>query len=134
MFNPTRDEVRRFFCETWRKHAGKSILSEMETLTLDIILAHPEYHAVLENPDLADKLDGNPFLHMSLHLALAEQLQIDQPPGIRACYDKRLAKAGSPHAALHSIMDCLEEMLWHARNNRTPPDPHIYFECIDRHP
>ena len=33
----------------------------------------------------------NPFLHLSLHLAIAEQLSIDQPPGIRAAYESRRA-------------------------------------------
>ena len=59
---------------------------------------HPEYHALLEAPDgsldreyLPDQGDVNPFLHLSLHLALAEQLAIEQPPGIRAHYARLTA-------------------------------------------
>ena len=54
------------------------------------VLAHPEYHAMLDQPDryqerdyLPESGETNPFLHLSMHLAIAEQLSVDQPPGIR---------------------------------------------------
>lgn len=132
MFTPTREEVRRFFSETWQKHRENMLMSAMESMVLDIILAHPEYHAVLEDPDLAEGFEENPFLHMSLHLAIAEQLSIDQPSGITARYETLLAKTGNRHDALHLLMACLEEMLRHARKDNTPPDQAHYFDCLDR--
>ena len=42
--------VRRFFCNTWRKHQQGEPLSPMETLAAEWIVRHPEYHA-----DLADE-------------------------------------------------------------------------------
>ena len=55
----------------------------------NIIGDHPEYHALLETGEAAmgrdwtpEQGETNPFLHLSLHLAIAEQLSIDQPPGI----------------------------------------------------
>ena len=41
MFTPTKDEVRRFFSETWRKHRESQILSPLEALALDRIIEHP---------------------------------------------------------------------------------------------
>ncbi|HQT27074.1 MAG TPA: DUF1841 family protein, partial [Burkholderiales bacterium] len=108
------------------------VLTGLESMALDIMLAHPEYHALLEHPELAEGFEENPFLHMSLHLALAEQLSIDQPRGISARYGKMLEKTGNRHAALHILMACLEEMLLHARNENSAPDPARYFECLDR--
>ena len=49
----------------------------------------------------------NPFLHLSLHLAVAEQLAIDQPPGIRAQFERLRAAKGDEHAALHAVLECL---------------------------
>ena len=132
MFNPTRDEVRRFFCETWRKHRANALMSPIETMALDAILAHPEYHAALEDPDLSETMEQNPFLHLSLHLAVAEQLSINQPFGITERYERLLARAASRHDALHRVMDCLGEMIRHSQRHNTPPDQAIYFECMDR--
>lgn len=132
MFNPTREEVRSFFCGAWRKYQQQEVMSPIESMALDAILAHPEYHAVLDNPDAVDHREENPFLHLSLHLAVAEQLAIDQPSGIKARFRKLLEKTQSHHDALHLVMECLGEMLWRARNSNTPPDPAIYFDCMDR--
>ncbi len=130
MFNPSREEVRAFFCDTWKKHRMGEILTQLESMALEIIEAHPEFHVLLEQANLED--EGNHFLHLSLHLAVAEQLSIDQPFGIRERYRKLLAKTGSNHDALHHVMECLGEMIWVAQRNRTPPDQAVYFDCIDR--
>ena len=100
---------------------------------------HPEYHATVEDAgDSRDRDyrprsgDGNPFLHLSLHLAVAEQLAIDQPPGIRAEFERLRASRGDEHAALHAVLECLGETVWHAQRHRTPPDAKLYLECLAR--
>lgn len=50
MFNPSRDQVREFFIETWRKHRATEVLTPLESMALDWILEHPEYHGDLESP------------------------------------------------------------------------------------
>ena len=117
MFNPSRDQVRSFFIETWRKYLAKEVLTPMETLAADIISLHPEYHAIVEDPDAIDRDfppeagQINPFLHLSLHLAIEEQLSINQPPGIRAAFDAACAYRGERHDALHDALEALGEML-----------------------
>lgn len=139
MFNPTRDEARRFFFDTWRKYRNQKTLSDMEGLVLEVILKHPEYHDLLENPDNyldRDYSPGlgetNPFLHMSMHLAIEEQLSIDQPPGLKTRYQQILEKCGDAHEAQHRVMDCLAEMIWQAQRNGTAPDPDVYLHCLDK--
>ncbi len=87
MFNPSKEDVRRFFCDTWRKHRDGAVLSPLEAVALDWMVKHPEYHGVFDDVEAAlareyeiDDGRTNPFLHMSMHLAIAEQLSIDQPP------------------------------------------------------
>lgn len=121
-----------FFCGAWRKYRQNTALSQIEAMALDAILAHPEYHAILENPDSSGMPENNPFLHFSLHLAVAEQLSIDQPPGIKAHYEQLMEKTKSNHDALHIVMECLGEMIWLSQRNNTPPDQGIYFECLER--
>jgi hypothetical protein len=78
--------------------------------------------------------DVNPFLHLSLHLAVAEQLAIDQPPGICAQFERLRAARGDEHAALHAVLECLGEVIWSAQRLRAPPDPALYIECLERQP
>ncbi len=138
MFNPSRDQVRQFFCDAWRKHRERLILEGAETVAADLILEHPEYHALLENPEAAVEQEFtpesgqmNPFLHLSLHLAIAEQISIDQPPGIRAAYE-RLRQRLDVHDAEHAVMECLGETLWHAQRNGGTMDTEQYLESIRR--
>lgn len=139
MYNPSRDQARQFFFDAWRKYQDKQTLSALESIALDILLNHPEYHAMLGNPERYLERDyppefgeTNPFLHMSLHLAIEEQLSIDQPPGIKGNYQQLLAKLGAPHDAQHAVMDCLAEMIWQAQRNNSGPDSTVYFTCLSR--
>jgi hypothetical protein len=72
----------------------------------------------------------NPFLHLSLHLAIAEQLAIDQPVGIRAEYERLVAARGDEHEALHAILECLGETLWQAQRLGGAPDEAAYLDCV----
>ena len=105
-------------------------------LALDVILLHPEYHAVLETPERYRERDytdeANPFLHMSLHLALEEQLSIDQPPGIAHRFQALLSKFRDRHEALHQALECLAETIWRAQRDEAPPDAAAYLSCLER--
>jgi hypothetical protein len=136
MFSPSRDEVREMFFGAWRKYRGGVPLAGLESLALDVILQHPEYHVVLEAPQRYRERDytdeANPFLHMSLHLALEEQLSIDQPPGIAHRFQVLLSKFHERHEALHQALECLAETLWRAQRDATPPDAAAYLSCLER--
>jgi hypothetical protein len=141
MFNPSRDQARRFLADAWQKRRDKLPASALEVIAADIVAMHPEYHALLESGEDAlarewtpEDGETNPFLHLSLHLAIEEQLSIDQPPGIRTAFDRRAARHGDRHAALHDILDCLGETLWRANRDRAPLDAAAYLECIRSKP
>jgi hypothetical protein len=138
MFDPSRAQVRTFFIEAWRKRRAGEVLTPLETLAADVVTLHPEYHRVVEDPASVDRdfppEEGqiNPFLHLALHLAIEEQLSIDQPPGIRAAFDTARASRGDHHAALHDVLECLGETLFNAQRNNTQPDGPAYVECVVR--
>jgi len=135
MFNPSPAQVRQFFTEAWHKHRERVVLTPLETMAVDWALQHPEYHADLENPHAAavdysvERGRTNPFLHLSMHLAISEQLSIDQPPGIRAAY-QRLSAARGEHEAMHTIMECLGQVVWEAQRLGTPFSGEAYLELI----
>lgn len=138
MFNPSREQVRRFFCDAWKKHLERLPLVGAEVTAVDIIARHPEYHPLLT--DTAGALEKewtpesgqmNPFLHLSLHLAIFEQVSIDQPPGIRAAFEALRSRL-EPHAAEHAILECLGETIWRAQREGRPMDASAYIESVRR--
>ena len=139
MFTPSREEARRFLIDAWARARAGGPLSGLEELASGIIALHPEYHPTLEAPDTSidrewrpESGETNPFLHLSLHLAVAEQLSIDQPPGIRVQFERLCASRGDRHAALHGLIECLGEVIWHAQRHATPPDAALYLACLKR--
>ena len=136
MFDPSREQARQFFVDAWRKHKNREILTQMEVIGADLVAHHPEYHSLLEAPDSVQKdfspEDGqvNPFLHLSLHLAIEEQLSINQPPGIREAFEQCQAKHGDRHAALHDVLEALGETIWRAQRDKAPLDGLAYVEAV----
>jgi hypothetical protein len=135
MFQPSQHDVRRFFCETWRKQREGLPFDAMEAQAAPWIGEHPEYHAELT--DLAAALAAsytveegrtNPFLHLSMHLSISEQ--VDQPTGIRQAVQLLAARRGSLHAAQHEVMECLGDMLWQSQRSGLPPDGQAYIEAV----
>lgn len=139
MFTPSQHDVRRFFCETWRKMRANEVLTPLEAIARDWILQHGEYEDTLSDVEAALAADysvergqANPFLHLSMHLSIAEQISINQPPGIRAAFLQLAQRLGSEHEAHHEIMECLGEMIWHSQRSGLPPDGAAYIECVKR--
>lgn len=136
MFTPSSNDVRRFFCEAYRKHKSGAVLTPMDAIAADWISHHPEYAEALTDADAAVARDysveggqANPFLHLSMHLSIAEQVSIDQPRGIKAAHDALVRKLGQ-HEAHHEIMECLGQMIWTSQKNGVPPDSAAYVECV----
>jgi hypothetical protein len=139
MFTPSRDQARRFLAEAWQKRCTGLPATPLEILAADIVTLHPEYHALLADGETAlsrewtpEQGETNPFLHLSLHLAIEEQLSIDQPPGIRNVFEHLLQRYGDRHRALHAILDCLGEIVWRAHRDQAPPDGVAYLDCLRR--
>jgi hypothetical protein len=135
MFDPSREQVREMFFGAWRKYRAGEPLVGIESLAIDIILLHPEYHDMLSAPasyldkDYTD--ESNPFLHMSLHLALEEQLSIDQPRGVAGLFNQLLARKQDRHWALHEALECLAETVWRSQRDAAPPDAAAYLRCME---
>ena len=59
MFQPSQHDVRRFFCEAWRRQRGGQPQEPMQVLAAQWIAEHPEYHAELADVDaVRDQLLG----------------------------------------------------------------------------
>jgi hypothetical protein len=139
MFQPSQEDVRRFFCAAAAKDRAAEVMTPMEAIAARWIAQHPEYA-----DDLADEAAAlvkvytveegrtNPFLHLSMHLSIEEQCSIDQPRGIRQAVELLAARRNSLHEAHHEVMDCLGEMIWASQRNGLPPDGQAYLEAVRR--
>ena len=139
MFNPSQEDVRRFFCGVHAKARAGQPLDALETLASQWLAEHPEFHADLADVDEAlrrmaepDAATTNPFLHLSMHLSISEQCSIDQPRGIRQAVELLTARRDSLHEAHHEAMDCLGTMLWESQRAGRPPDGQAYIDCVQR--
>jgi hypothetical protein len=139
MFQPSQHDVRRFFCQTWAKERAGQMLAPIEVLAAGWIAEHPEYQAELADEEAAvaanysvDAGRANPFLHLSMHLTISEQVSIDQPRGIRQAVELLAAKRQSLHNAQHEVMECLGEMIWASQRSGLPPDGHAYLDAVRR--
>jgi len=139
MFTPSQHDVRRFFCEAYAKVRDQMPLTAMEIAVADWIALHPEYHAELADVDAAlaavydvDAGRTNPFLHLSMHLSISEQVSIDQPRGIKQAVELLAVRRGSLHDAHHDVMECLGEMMWTSQRSGLPPDGVRYIEAVRR--
>ena len=143
MFNPTREQARDFWFDAWRKFRGSEPLSALESMAVEIVSLHPEYQPMLSDRDAylerhrdrdypPEFGETNPFLHLGMHIAIREQVSIDQPAGVRTHHEALGRKHGSALDAEHEMMDCLGEMIWHAQRHGTSPDAGIYLDCLVR--
>ena len=142
LYNPSRDQVRQFFFDSWAKFKQQLPLTDLEKIAINVIEMHPEYHIILDNPQrymqqqyFPEMGETNPFLHLSLHLSVIEQINIDQPIGIRAIYEKlRLRHSSSAqesgHDVQHELVECLAETIWQSQRNKIPLDSSSYLKLL----
>ena len=139
LFNPSRDEVRDFFFGTWNHFKAQKPLTDLEKIALSVILMHPEYQPILDAPAqfkhqeyFPEFGETNPFLHMSLHLSILEQISINQPIGIAAIYEALKIKHQNEIDAQHDILECLAEVIWQAQQNHTDLDAARYLQLMQQ--
>jgi len=128
---------RQVFWDAWQKAQADLPINALEVRIVRVIQMHPEYHHFFV--DMDDFLerdfhvdDGmNPYLHLSLHLALEEQAATKHPPEMaRALHHLMRVDGLDRHAALHSILEILAESVHTSQRTGTEPDVHDYAEQL----
>jgi len=133
VFSQDRKKQREYLADSWQKYIKNRPLELLEEQLVSIIEIHPEYHDLIGNIDseyLPEQGKVNPFLHMNLHLALRDQLSINQPKGIKEAYQKLINKHKDAHVVEHLMMECIAEMIYKSQKNNTVMDHEKYLNCI----
>jgi hypothetical protein len=138
LFGNSRESLRRGWLEAFKKAQTGALLTALETQLADLIREHPEYHVWLEHGDEAlhaefspESGGTNPFLHLSMHLALREQVSTNRPQGIARIH-AALAARSDAHDAEHRMMEALGKALWEAQRAGRMPDERSYLEDLER--
>ena len=132
MWSTDRTVMRKVFYAAWQHFQEQAPLDGVEALIVEALLAHPEYQALLTHSAPADETrsDANLFLHLGLHIAVAEQISTDRPSGVTNQWTRLHKLTGDPHHAHHIMMECLEEALWEAQRQGQMPDEASYLACL----
>jgi len=139
IYGQDRTQLRRIWFESWQNYcAGKTLIPLHQEL-VNIIKLHPEYRPIFDNPEqyigkeyLPEFGETNPFLHMSMHQGIHEQLSSGRPKGIRRVYDKLCKQIGDTHETEHAMMEGFAETLWQAQRTGTLPDENAYLKRIKK--
>ena len=138
LFGSDRDSLRAHFFRVWSKMEAAEAMEPLEAIIAEVIGMHPEYHAVISDPELnldrdwhPEDGETNPFLHMALHISIKEQLMTDRPPGIVARFNAISAGQPDSHAAEHEVLEALAETLWEAQSQGAPPDLDAFVSRLD---
>jgi len=131
--------MRAAWRSAWQRYLERLPLAPLQAQMAEVVALHPEYHALLFGspdpqgaaPDAAAAL-GQAFLHLSLHLALREQLSTDRPRGIVQLHRQLSASCREAHDAEHRMMRVLEQTLWEAQRAGRMPDESQYLEALHR--
>ena len=139
LYNPSRDQVRQFLFDAWTKFKQHSMLTDLEKIAVEVMQMHPEYHPILNAPErymqqqyFPEMGETNPFLHLSLHLSVIEQISINQPTGISQMYTTLQKKYGDKHRAQHDLLECLAETIWQSQQNNMPLDSEHYLALLQQ--
>lgn len=133
----SREQLRQIYVQAWRKYGAHLPLAPLEAQIAAVIAEHPEYVPLLESGLQALNAEytpegnrENPFLHMGLHLAIREQVTTDRPSGIAQIHAALAKRLGDSHAAEHSMLEPLGEVLWESQRSGKAPDEQRYLERL----
>ena len=133
MFSSDRSAQRKFLAKAWEKYKANQFLEPLELQLAKIIEKHPEYQEIINNLDteyFPEQGKINPFLHINLHLSLQDQLDLDQPKGVKEIYNSLLKKNKDTHQVEHIMMEQIAEMIFISQKNNKPMDQEQYLRSL----
>jgi len=139
---PSREQLRahrQIFWDAWQKAEANLPLNALEVRIARVIRMHPEYQPLFDDMERFLERDFqldtgmNPYLHLSLHLALEEQLATHQPPQVSRALEGMMREKGMDrHDALHLLLEILAETVHAAQRAGRDPDVLLYLERVSR--
>jgi len=120
------------------KDDRRAELSEKENNLAEILTDHEEYSDHFENIDILDGREYeagllfNPFLHISSHLMVEDQLSANSPTEAILFYKAIEAKGCSHHQAIHFMIMILLHVMHESASGMRPFDANRYKRLLTK--
>jgi len=125
---------RKRIQEVWHKVKEKKELSPEDDRLAKILLEHREYEKIWEeipaNPE-KETQGVNPYLHVSLHLAIENQIAEENPRQVRRYLSRKLARGVDRHEIIHEIAAIFCESLFDTLKYQKPFDRMRYIQRLE---
>tara|TARA_R110002110_G_scaffold166602_2_gene367343 strand:+ start:97557 stop:97985 length:429 start_codon:yes stop_codon:yes gene_type:complete len=139
MDNLNPQDTRKVFFDAWQKELRSEILTPLESIIVDVLKRHPEYQGIFSHQEAFENYqinlkqgEPNPFFHLSLHVAILEQVGADKPLGIKNIYERLVRKTGDVTEAEHMMIEVLAKALYSAHQSSGEADEQVYLENLTR--
>ena len=124
---------RQIFWDAWQKAQADLPLNALEVRIARVIEMHPEYHHYFDDMETFLERDFqvddgmNPYLHLSLHLAIEEQLATRHPPEAAQLMEHYMLNLKRDrHDTLHVLLEALAEVVYESQRTGQEPNPEAY--------
>lgn len=164
IYNPTKNDVRSFWFNIYNKQKNQEQLSDLENIAINIINMHPEFNYIFiaqnlylnyiwqDNSmhNLSHDKNNNPFLHLSMHLTIAEQLNIAKMQynnqennninntiifnqnNMHLLHEQILQQSHDYHAGVHKIILAFTTMINHSYKYNHGLNIDIYIDNLQK--
>lgn len=115
-----------------RSQRGEPVAGEEARLAA-AMEEHPEYQVAWESPrGLPESTIGgvNPYLHVTMHTIVENQLAQDEPPEAAEALERLLAAGVPRHEAIHRIGNLTLHQIWRVQRERRPFDRQAYIHAL----
>jgi hypothetical protein len=137
---PSQSENRLRFHRIWQSAKGDSLgeLAADDRQLAKIMLEHDEYHHQFEIADLlADhkfnpETDVNPFIHVTIHSVIENQLATKEPIEAFQFYNEVRRRGADRHETVHLIMAIFLPLLFDVLKNERDFDEKFYTFLLRR--
>jgi len=130
-----RPASRAFLREIWQKAQAEVPLGDEPGRLARVMQEHPEYSAAWESESSASEQDYtiggvNPFVHVTMHVAVERQIDGDDPPETVATLARLTAAGLDRHEAVHRIANVLTEQIWLMHREQRAFDRAAYLRAL----
>lgn len=138
MDNVNHQDTRKVFFAAWQKEIHGELLTPLESIIVDVLKRHPEYQGIFSHQEAFENFqinlkqgEPNPFFHLSLHVAILEQVSADRPQGIKNIYARLVRKTRDTTEAEHKMIEVLAKTLYSAAHQSAGvADEQAYLEDL----
>ncbi len=131
MHTVSRDLLQK----TWEQAMSGVALQGEAARLAQVMRDHPEYRVAWESAGGASDRDYtiggvNPFVHLTMHVAVESQLAEGEPPETTATLERLLGSGLSRHEAVHRIANVMVEQVWKMHRENRGFDRPAYTQAL----